>query len=157
MTKGHAFRDGGCVAQWGCDPGGESPGGFPTDGNLRPALRTHADRYFDKYRFESDPSLLAEIAEEMVPLVPPETQGLAGLELGGIPLATVLSAATGLPAFFVRKEAKKYGTERLCEGGNIGGKRLLIIEDVVTTGGQDFCSRPRTSDRRVPQWATRSA
>jgi len=95
-----------------------------------------ADRYFDKYRFESDPSLLAEIVEQMVPLVPAETDGLAGLELGGVPIATVLSAATGLPAFFVRKQAKKYGTERLCEGGDIKGRRLLVIEDVVTTAGQ---------------------
>jgi orotate phosphoribosyltransferase len=99
-----------------------------------------ADRYFDKYRFESDPALLAEIVKELVPLVPPETQGLAGLELGGIPLATVLSAATGLPAYFVRKQAKKYGTERLCEGGDIRGKRLLVVEDVVTTGGQILLS-----------------
>jgi orotate phosphoribosyltransferase len=66
-----------------------------------------ADRYFDKYRFESDPILLAEIVEELVPLLPPDIDGLAGLELGGIPLATVLSARTGLPAFFVRKQAKK--------------------------------------------------
>jgi len=95
-----------------------------------------ADRYFDKYRFESDPSLLAEIVEQMVPLVPADTDGLAGLELGGVPIATVLSALTGLPAFFVRKQAKKYGTERICEGGDVKGRRLLIIEDVVTTGGQ---------------------
>ena len=95
-----------------------------------------ADRYFDKYRFESDPPLLAEIVEQMVPLVPADTDGLAGLELGGVPIATVLSALTGLPAFFVRKQAKKYGTERICEGGDIKGRRLLIIEDVVTTGGQ---------------------
>jgi orotate phosphoribosyltransferase len=99
-----------------------------------------ADRYFDKYRFESDPALLAEIVRELVPLVPADTDGLAGLELGGIPIATVLSAATGLPAFFVRKQAKKYGTERLCEGGDIKGQRLLIIEDVVTTGGQILLS-----------------
>jgi orotate phosphoribosyltransferase len=95
-----------------------------------------ADRYFDKYRFESDPALLAAIVRELAPLVPPGTQGLAGLELGGVPIATALSAETGLPAFFVRKQAKKYGTERICEGGDIGGQRLLIIEDVVTTGGQ---------------------
>jgi orotate phosphoribosyltransferase len=99
-----------------------------------------ADRYFDKYRFESDPALLAEIVQALVPLVPSATQGLAGLELGGIPIATVLSAVTGLLAFFVRKEAKKYGTERVCEGGDISGKRLLIIEDVVTTGGQILLS-----------------
>jgi orotate phosphoribosyltransferase len=95
-----------------------------------------ADHYFDKYRFESDPVLLREIVDALVPLVPAETEGLAGLELGGVPLATMLSSATGLPAYFVRKQAKKYGTEQLCEGGDVAGLRLLVIEDVVTTGGQ---------------------
>jgi orotate phosphoribosyltransferase len=95
-----------------------------------------ADHYFDKYRFESDPELLAEIVEALVPLVPGGTEGLAGLELGGVPLATMLSSVTGLPAYFVRKQPKKYGTERICEGGEVAGRNLLIIEDVVTTGGQ---------------------
>jgi orotate phosphoribosyltransferase len=99
-----------------------------------------ADRYFDKYRFESDPALLAEIVQELVPLIPAETEGLAGIELGGVPMATLLSAATGLPAFFVRKQAKKYGTERICEGGDIRGMRLLLVEEVVTTGGQILLS-----------------
>jgi orotate phosphoribosyltransferase len=95
-----------------------------------------ADHYFDKYRFESDPALLREIVEALVPLVPSGTEGLAGLELGGVPLATMLSSVTGLPAYFVRKEPKKYGTEQVCEGGDVAGLRLLVIEDVVTTGGQ---------------------
>ena len=95
-----------------------------------------ADHYFDKYRFESDPVLLDEIVDALAPLVPAGAEGLAGLELGGVPLATMLSAKTGLPAYFVRKEPKKYGTEKVCEGGDIEGRRLLIIEDVVTTGGQ---------------------
>jgi orotate phosphoribosyltransferase len=99
-----------------------------------------ADRYFDKYRFESDPALLSAIVEALAPLVPPGTDGLAGLELGGIPIATMLSAKTGLRAFFVRKQAKKYGTEKICEGGDIRGMRLLIVEDVVTTGGQILLS-----------------
>ncbi len=72
--------------------------------------------------------------------MPAETDGLAGIELGGVPIATLLSAATGLPAFFVRKQAKKYGTERICEGGDIRGMRLLIVEDVVTTGSQILLS-----------------
>ena len=95
-----------------------------------------ADHYFDKYRFESDPALLRDIVDAMVPLVPAGTEGLAGLELGGVPLATMLSSVTGLPASFVRKQPKKYGTERVCEGGDVAGRRLVIIEDVVTTGGQ---------------------
>jgi orotate phosphoribosyltransferase len=95
-----------------------------------------ADHYFDKYRFESDPALLADIVAAMAPLVPPGVDGLAGLELGGVPLATMLSSVTGLPVYFVRKEPKKYGTEKVCEGGDVEGLRLVVIEDVVTTGGQ---------------------
>jgi orotate phosphoribosyltransferase len=96
--------------------------------------------YFDKYRFEADPTLLRAIAEAMAPLVPEDTEVLAGLELGGIPIVTMLSQVTGLPAAFVRKEAKTYGTCQLAEGGEIGGRRVTVVEDVVTTGGQVLLS-----------------
>ena len=95
-----------------------------------------ASRYFDKYQFESDPELLRALAEEMAPLVPDQTELLAGLEMGGIPVVTALSAVTGIPAVFIRKVAKTYGTARLAEGPPVGGKRLLVVEDVVTSGGQ---------------------
>src|SRR3954469_15019135 len=58
--------------------------------------------YFDKYLFETSPALLARVAEAMVGLVPEGTELLGGLEMGGIPIATVLSARTELPALFVR-------------------------------------------------------
>jgi orotate phosphoribosyltransferase len=96
--------------------------------------------YFDKYRFESDPALLRTIAEHLAPLVPAGTDGLAGLELGGVPLATALAQVTGLPAYFVRKEAKTYGTCQLAEGGAVEGRRLTVVEDVVTSGGQVIAS-----------------
>ncbi len=92
--------------------------------------------YFDKYMFEADPPLLWDIAEAMAALVPDDVDALAGLELGGIPLAVVLSQVTGLPTRFVRKQTKAYGTGRLAEGGEVDGLRLLIVEDVITTGGQ---------------------
>jgi orotate phosphoribosyltransferase len=92
--------------------------------------------YFDKYLFEADPVLLREVADAAVDLIPPGTEVLAGLELGGVPVATALSLATGLPAAFVRKEAKKYGTAKLAEGAEIAGRRVLIVEDILTTGGQ---------------------
>ena len=101
---------------------------------------TVANEYFDKYLFESDPVLLAEIAKAMEGLIPQNIDALAGLELGGIPLVTVLSQLTKLPAFFVRKKAKKYGTSKLAEGGEIKGKKLLLVEDVVTSGGQIILS-----------------
>lgn len=97
---------------------------------------TIASEYFDKYRFETDPLLLRSVAEHLLPLIPPEIQVLAGLELGGVPLVTALSLVSGLPCVFVRKRAKEYGTQRLAEGSDVHGSRLLIIEDVVTSGGQ---------------------
>lgn len=95
-----------------------------------------SNEYFDKYRFEADPELLRELCEHMAALVPDDADALAGLEMGGIPIATMLSQVTGLPARFVRKEAKSYGTCRLAEGGDIASERLVVVEDVVTSGGQ---------------------
>ena len=95
-----------------------------------------ATEYFDKYRFEALPDLLGEIADAMVPLIPLGTEVLAGLEMGGIPIATALSMRTGIPAAFVRKEAKRYGTARLAEGTDVVGRSVTVVEDVITTGGQ---------------------
>jgi orotate phosphoribosyltransferase len=63
------------------------------------------------------------------------SQLLGGLEMGGIPIVTALSARTGLPALFVRKQAKEYGTCKLAEGPDVAGRRVTLIEDVITTGG----------------------
>ncbi|MFI0940215.1 orotate phosphoribosyltransferase [Streptomyces sp. NPDC021020] len=112
--------------------------------------RTATD-YFDKYRFEADPVLLDEITARMAPLVPSGTEVLAGLEMGGIPVVTALGRHTGLPCAFVRKEAKAYGTCRLAEGAEVAGRRVLVVEDVVTSGGQIVLSTAelRALDARV--------
>jgi orotate phosphoribosyltransferase len=91
--------------------------------------------YFDKYQFEARPALLREIARQLAPLVPADTEVLAGLELGGVPIATALSFETGLPVAFVRKERKTYGTCLIAEGAVVRDKRVCIVEDVITTGG----------------------
>jgi orotate phosphoribosyltransferase len=95
-----------------------------------------ASTYFDKYLFEAAPVLLGEIAGHAARLIPPGTEVLAGLELGGVPVVTAISLATGIPAAFVRKEAKAYGTAKLAEGYDIEGRQVLVVEDVITTGGQ---------------------
>ena len=94
-----------------------------------------ADTYFDKYLFEANPALLDRVAVQMLDLLPADTDLLGGLEMGGIPIATVVSAKTGTSALFVRKEAKAYGTCKLAEGPEVSGRRVTIIEDVITTGG----------------------
>lgn len=99
-----------------------------------------SNEYFDKYLFEAQPKILKAVAEHLLPLIPKDTELLAGLEMGGIPVVTMLSQLSGIPALFVRKEAKTYGTCKLAEGGDIAGKKLLIVEDVVTSGGQILLS-----------------
>jgi orotate phosphoribosyltransferase len=94
-----------------------------------------SDTYFDKYQFESDPALLIDIANSMAAIVPPGTEVLAGLEMGGIAVVTMLSQVTGLPAAFIRKKPKNYGTCRYAEGATLTGRRFVLVEDVVTSGG----------------------
>lgn len=96
--------------------------------------------YFDKYQFESDPALLRDIAKGLAPKIPKGTDYLGALEMGGIPIATAISLETGIPVVFVRKTAKEYGTCKFAEGPAIKGKRLTIVEDVITTGGQVLIS-----------------
>ena len=94
-----------------------------------------AETYFDKYRFEAEPELLHDICAAMVPLLPAESRVLAGLEMGGIPLVTLLSQLTRLPCAFIRKEAKAYGTCRYAEGVDLPETGVTLIEDVVSSGG----------------------
>jgi orotate phosphoribosyltransferase len=95
-----------------------------------------SNEYFDKYLFEAVPELLSDIAGEMVALIPAGSDVIAGLEMGGIPVVTALSLKSGIRAAFTRKKAKEYGTCKLAEGADVDGKRVCVIEDVVTTGGQ---------------------
>lgn len=92
--------------------------------------------YFDKYLFESDPVLLRAIAEQMSPLVPDGAEVLCGLEMGGLPIVTVLAQVTGLPCAFIRKERKSHGTMKYAEGPRLAGREIVLIEDVVSSGGQ---------------------
>ncbi|MFM1815888.1 MAG: Orotate phosphoribosyltransferase [Pseudomonadota bacterium] len=73
-----------------------------------------------------------------------EADAIGGLEMGAVPIAAAVateSHAVGrpLPAFFVRKAAKDHGTQSLIEGlapgETLAGKRIVIVEDVTTTGG----------------------
>jgi len=105
-----------------------------------------ATEYFDKYQFEADPVLLDEIGAALAGLVPADAEVLAGLEMGGIAVVTALGRHTGLPCAFVRKTAKEYGTRRLAEGADIAGRRVVVVEDVVTSGGQIAISTGQLRD-----------
>jgi orotate phosphoribosyltransferase len=94
--------------------------------------------YLDKYRFETDPVLLAGLGRELAALVRSDggsPELLAGPELGAVPLAAVTAVESGLPFLIVRKEAKEYGTAKRLEGVYEPGQRVCVVEDVVTSGG----------------------
>lgn len=96
-----------------------------------------ATEYFDTYLFEAQPRLLLRVAHPRhgVPLLPVDLELIGGLELGGVPIATMVSQLTGTPTLFVRKQAKTYGTCRLAEGADVDGRVVVLVEDVITTGG----------------------
>lgn len=91
--------------------------------------------YFDKYLFESKPKILNEVGQMLSKCVPAGTDCLAALEMGGIPIGTMISHYCGLECLFIRKSPKEYGTRKYTEGGESKGKNLVIVEDVVTSGG----------------------
>ena len=92
--------------------------------------------YFDKYLFETRPSILRRIASGLARLLPSDTDRIAGPELGAVALAAALSLAVDLPFVIVKREAKSYGTARLVEGDLHRGDRVVVVEDVITTGAQ---------------------
>lgn len=92
--------------------------------------------YLDKYRFSTEPSVLREIGQMFADRIPTGVNRLAGAELGGIPLVTAASLASGLPTVFVRNAKKDYGTAQQLEGKLEAGDRVMIVEDVCTSGGQ---------------------
>lgn len=102
--------------------------------------------YLDKYRFTTEPSLLRDIAQALASRLPADTQRVAGPELGAVPLATAVALATGHPSVLVRDAAKSYGTERRFEGALTSDDNVVLIEDVVTTGGQAIDSAKALRD-----------
>ena len=94
--------------------------------------------YVDKYLFSTEPALLRDVAQALSETLPPDVDRLAGVELGAVPLVVATALHTGRPYVIVRKAAKEYGGSagRAVEGVIEGGERVVLLEDVVSTGTQ---------------------
>jgi orotate phosphoribosyltransferase len=92
--------------------------------------------YFDKYLFETQPDVLEAMGQEIARRLPPGTQRIAGPELGAVALAAAASLASRVPFFIVRNAKKDYGTSKAIEGKLLPGENVVLVEDIVTTGGQ---------------------
>ena len=89
--------------------------------------------YVDIKQASTNPKILAEIAREMKSLIKDERR-IAGMELGAVPLAVAASLESGLPYVIIRKRERSHGTGKLIEGNMNPGERILLVEDVTTTG-----------------------
>ncbi|GAB3680788.1 orotate phosphoribosyltransferase [Salinarchaeum chitinilyticum] len=96
-----------------------------------------SDYYVDKYRFETEPDCLAQIAASFADRLEAIGEGdtkLAGVALGAVPLVAVTSVETRTPYVIVRKQRKEYGTANLVEGELEAGEEVVVLEDIATTG-----------------------
>ncbi len=92
--------------------------------------------YFDKFRFLARPDLLREVAHEVATMLPADVDLLAAPEGAATLLVAAVSLETGLPIAVVRKRPKEYGTMTQVEGEVASGTRVVLVEDVSTTGLQ---------------------
>jgi orotate phosphoribosyltransferase len=92
-----------------------------------------SEYYVDKYVFETNPRCLELIARAFADRLG-EAGKLAGVALGAVPLAAATSVESGRPYVIVRKQAKEYGTGNRIEGDLADSERVVVLEDVATTG-----------------------
>ena len=111
--------------------------GFVLDKPIRFKSGILSPVYLDNRRFPFYPEQWAEIIFAFKKII--EEKGIefdviAGVEAAGIPHSAALSFPMKKPSVFVRKQVKGHGTKKMVEGGDVTGKRVLLIEDHVSTG-----------------------
>ena len=95
--------------------------------------------YIDLRQVISYPKLLEQIGAAYLPILKKlEFNRLAGLPYAAIPIATAISLQGGYPMIYPRKEVKEYGTKAEIEGEYHAGEKVVVIDDLATTGGSKF-------------------
>lgn len=113
-------------------------------GRFTLASGRESDLYLNLKPTMMDPRGARLCAEALLARVPPATDYVGGLEMGAVPVIAAMAALSDLSGrpvrtFFVRKAAKDHGTKEVVEGlatgESLAGKKVLVIDDVATTGG----------------------
>ncbi len=101
--------------------------------------------YVDIKQASTDPAVLKKIAFYMARFIRKQfgearksVEHIAGMELGAVPLATAVSLETGIHMLIIRKRKKEYGVGERVIGSFRGGENVVVVEDVVTTGGSSL-------------------
>ena len=105
--------------------------------------------YMDTRRLLAAPELWSGVIEELTKAAYRQKGGaagvadsgaeiVAGVAVGGIPHSTAVALQAGLPSCFVRKQAKEHGRGKAIEGADVEGRKVVLVEDVITTGGSSL-------------------
>jgi orotate phosphoribosyltransferase len=108
-----------------------------------------SDYYIDKFKLFADPQVLRRIARLFAPIVAETSPDLSGgTELGGVIIATAVSQMTGISMIVVRKTPKQYGAfaDEYVEGPFSAGQKVLLLEDVVTSGREVLAAKARLEE-----------
>lgn len=104
-------------------------------GKFTLASGRESDYYVDMKKAITDPRILSQIGEMMAEKIKGErVDKVAGPTLGAVPIATAVSLTSGIPMLMIRKSKKGYGTSKLIEGELKQDDRVVVVEDVTTTG-----------------------
>lgn len=99
--------------------------------------------YCDNRRFPFWPEQWAKVIRGFEALIAEReiaVDVVGGVEAAGIPHSAALGFAMRMPSVFIRKEPKEHGTKKRIEGGDVTGKRVVLVEDLVTTGGSSIAA-----------------
>jgi orotate phosphoribosyltransferase len=97
--------------------------------------------YCDNRRVLSYPTARAQVRDAFAELVRtkyPDTEVIAGVATGAIAHGVLVAEALGLPFIYVRSAAKGHGLENLIEGEYTAGQKVVVIEDLISTGGSSL-------------------
>lgn len=102
--------------------------------------------YIDLRQLVSKPGLLLRVAQAYLPILAElEFERLAALPYAALPIGTAISLLGGWPLIYPRKEVKNYGTKAEIEGVYVPGERVVVVDDLTTTGGSKFEAIERLS------------
>lgn len=103
-------------------------------------------KYVDLKKIISYPNLHLKICNQLIEKINLNIYLICGTPYGAVPFVSYISISEKIPMIFLRKEAKTYGTKKLIDGVFSRGQRVVLIEDVVTTGQSVFDSASKLEE-----------
>lgn len=94
--------------------------------------------YMDVRQLLASPQYWRGVVECLADSLPEDTEVLAGVAMGGVPYSSAVAYAKNLPSCFVRSQTKTHGRGKDVEGVEVKGRKVVLVEDVVTTGGSSL-------------------